>query len=190
MDVGKVASTRALANAGIKLPRLKHIGKRRVTDFGMGMGFGASSNFGARTPIFTPIPQMSGVDGQLSQNFLTVMTTSLHTYTCFNASVGPKELKSEFAKHWQRKHVQWQAAVQHQHSTVRSCGTKTRKRQKIIKLLTTYAYSLVNAMPLHVDEGGSAVMVASKCGAKYMLNIPAKMDTRTLRNLCENAGRT
>ena len=185
-----MASTRALANAGITNPGLKHIGKRLVTDFGMGMGFGASSNFGARTPNVTPKLHIVLPKPQPSHNFLTVTMTSLHTYTCFNASVGPKELKSEFTKHWQRKHVQWQAAVQQQHSTVRSCGTKTRKRQTVIKLLITYACSLVNAMPLHVDEGGSAVMVASKCGAKYMLNIPAKMDKRTLRNLCENAGTT
>ena len=70
MDVGKVASTRALANAGIKLPRLKHIGKRLVTDFGMGMGLGAERNFGAKALAVNPKEQNAGqFASKLSANF-------------------------------------------------------------------------------------------------------------------------
>jgi hypothetical protein len=48
------------------------------------------------------------------------------------------------------------------------------------KAITTCANSLLIAMPLQPAEAGSAVMVASKCGAKYMLNMPAKTETRIL----------
>ena len=56
------------------------------------------------------------------------------------------------------------------------------------KAITTFANSLLIAMPLQGDEAGSAVMVASTCGAKYKLKMPAKIETRILRKYCESAG--
>jgi hypothetical protein len=93
MDVGRLESTMALSDTGITLglfPVVKQIGKRSVTDFGMGMGLGAERNFGPRTPILTPKSQ---IRRHSSHNFLTVKTMSLHAYSCFSASFGPEELK-------------------------------------------------------------------------------------------------
>lgn len=78
-DVGNVASTTALSDAGITLglsPVVKHIGKSLETELGMAIALGAERSFGARAPIDTPTVQNAGQPSPHS--FPTVIITSLH----------------------------------------------------------------------------------------------------------------
>jgi hypothetical protein len=90
-------------------------------------------------------------------NVLIVNSTSHHAYTCLRKSSGP-ERKSQ------------------------RCLQMTQSRIKIVD----QANSLEMLMPpLHLASAATAVILASKWGAKYILKMPPKIDTRTLRNSCK-----
>ena len=100
MYVGFKISMMALSEAGIELgefPVVKHIGNRDETKVGMGMGFGSSSNFGARMPIRTPTLQTSKGIKHPVHKLLIVRSISLHAYTCLRTSLGPERQKSAFS---------------------------------------------------------------------------------------------
>jgi hypothetical protein len=100
MYVGFKISMMALSEAGIELgefPVVKHIGKRDETKVGMGMGFGSTSNFGARMPIRTPTLQTSKGIKHPAHKLLIVRSISLHAYTCLRTSLGPERQKSAFS---------------------------------------------------------------------------------------------